>query len=128
MAYSKRTGTSKRYEELCRIHIIPSVGNIRLAHLGVSDVQRMIREAMALGVSPRIASHCRSVLRAALTAAVQDGLLPRNVAALAAPPNVPEVEYMDITPAVARQVMAAVQEDIYEALYMMLLGTGLRLG
>ncbi len=128
VAYSKRTGTFKRYEELCRIHIIPSVGHIRLARLGVSDVQRMIREALARGVAPRTASHCRSVLRAGLTAAVQDGLLPRNVAALAAPPNVPEREYMEITPAVARKVMAAVRGDTHEALYMMLLGTGLRLG
>ena len=52
-AYSKRTGTAKRYGELCRIHIIPSVGQKRLSELGVSDVQRMIREALARGVSPR---------------------------------------------------------------------------
>ena len=128
VAYSKRTGTAKRYGELCRIHIIPSIGHIRLARLGVSDVQRMIREAMARGVSPRTADHCRDVLRNALNAAVKDGLLRRNVASLAAPPNVPEREYMNVTPAVARRVMAAVRGDTHQALYMMLLGTGLRLG
>ena len=127
-AYSKRTGTAKRYEELCRIHIIPSVGQKRLSELGVSDVQRMIREALARGVSPRTASHCRDVLRNALNAAVEDGLLRRNVAASAPPPSVPEREYLNITPTLARQVMAAVRSDIHQALYVMLLGTGLRLG
>ena len=127
-AYSKRTGTAKRYGELCRIHIIPSVGQKRLSELGVSDVQRMIREALARGVSPRTASHCRDVLRNALNAAVEDGLLRRNVAVSAPPPSVPEREYLNITPTLARQVMAAVRSDTHEALYMLLLGTGLRLG
>ena len=127
-AYSKRTGTAKRYRELCRIHIIPSVGHIRLSELGVSDVQRMIREVLARGVSPRTASHCRDVLRNALNAAIEDGLMRRNVAASAPPPNVPELEYLNITPTLARQVMAAVRGDTHQALYMMLMGTALRLG
>ena len=88
----------------------------------------MAREAMDQGSSPRTAHHCRAVLRAALGAAERHGLLGRNVASLAAPPKVPEREYIAITPAIARQIMAPVQGDKLEALYVMLLGTGLRLG
>ena len=128
VAVTTRATTAKRYGELCRFHIVPSIGHLRLARLGVGNVERMTREVMDQGSSPRTAHHCRAVLRAALGAAERHGLLGRNVASLAAPPNVPEREYIAITPAIARQIMAAVQGDKLEALYVMLLGTGLRLG
>ena len=123
-----RPTTAKRYGELCHFHIIPSIGGLRLARLTVGDVERMIRETVERGASPRTAHHCRAVLRNALGAAERHGLLGRNVASLASPPHVPEREYLTITPSLARQVMAAVQGDKLEALYVVLLGTGLRLG
>jgi integrase len=128
VSVTTRPTTAKRYGELCRFHIIPSLGNLRLTRLGVGDVERMTREAMERGVSPRTAHHCRAVLRAALGAAERHSLVGRNVASLAAPPKVPELDYVSITPTLARQIMGAVQGDTHEALYVLLLGTGLRLG
>ena len=48
------------------------------------------------GLSPRTAVGCRTTLRKALADAQRDGLVHRNVAALARPPRIPgrDVEYL----------------------------------
>jgi integrase len=57
---------------------------------------------------------------------MRHSLLFRNVAALAVAPNVPEPEIRAITPAAARQVLAAVTGDRLEALFTVALACGLR--
>lgn len=88
-----RPATTKRYGELVRFHIIPSIGTVKLARLTPQDVERMARETVEdRGRSPRTAHHCRVVLGTALSVALRDGVVGRNVASLASSPRVPEFE------------------------------------
>ena len=48
-----RPKTLVRYEEIVRLHLIPALGSIKLARLNPADVERMLNEALAQGVSPR---------------------------------------------------------------------------
>jgi integrase len=57
---------------------------------------------------------------------MRHSLVSRNVAALADAPKVPEPEIRAITPAAARQVLAAVKGDRLEALFTVALACGLR--
>ena len=50
---SVRARTYERYESVCRVHIIPHVGDKRLADLTEMDVQSLYREGLGSGCSPR---------------------------------------------------------------------------
>ena len=88
----------------------------------------MIRKGLEAGHAPRSVHHWRAVLRTALAAAERHDLIGRNASALATPPHVPEQEYVEMTPELAKSILVAIRGDRFEALYTMLLGTGLRVG
>ena len=87
-----------------------------------------MREALNAGQSPRSVLHHRAVLRTAINHAISQGLLTQNVAALAKPPRVPDVEHDPITPGRARAIIQAVKGHRLEPLYILMLATGLREG
>ena len=125
---TRRPSTAKRYSEICRIHIIPSIGRLRLRQLAPQHVETMLRKGLESGQAPRSVHHWRAVLRTALAAAERHDLIGRNAAALADPPRVPEQEYIEMTPKLAKSILVAIRDDRFEALHTMLLGTGLRVG
>jgi integrase len=125
-AHKVRVKTLVRYRELVRLHIAPVIGRISLTKLTPQQVERMMANVADKGVSPRTVAHCRAVLRTAINYAMRHSLVSRNVAALADAPKVPEPEIRAITPAAARQVLAAVKDDRLEALFTVALACGLR--
>ena len=78
-----RQTTAKRYREITRLHLIPSLGHHRLGELRPGHVEAALRAAIARGMSLAMADHCRAVLRTALGAAEREGLVVRNAARLA---------------------------------------------
>ena len=128
VATTTRPSTAKRYGEICRVHIIPSMGRLRLGQLAPQHVETMLRKGLEAGQSPRSVHHWRAVLRTALAAAERHDLIGRNTASLAVPPRVPEREYFGMTPELAKSILGAIRGDHFEALYTTLLGTGLRVG
>ena len=87
---------------------------------------------VASGLSPRTAAHARVTLRRALSDAVRDGLVHRNVAALARPPRVtrrtiePGRDYLDASQ--LRRLLAVAAEYRIGALVTVAATTGLRQG
>lgn len=128
VATTTRPATAKRYGEICRRHIIPSIGHLRLGRLNPQNVEIMLRKGLEAGQSPRSVHHWRAVLRTALAVAQRHGLIGRNAAALAAPPRVPEQEHIPMTPELAKSILSAISGNRFEAFYTTLLGTGLRAG
>lgn len=76
-------GTVKQYGETIRNHIVPTIGPTRLSKLSVRHVDKMLTELAARGLSTNTQRLARSVLRRALRRAEADGLVTKNVAALA---------------------------------------------
>lgn len=76
------------YETDVRVHIIPSVGHLRLDKLAPGHVTRMMTEIQAKGRKPTTARGARRTLSAALSAAIADGIIEHNVARAARPPKV----------------------------------------
>jgi integrase len=123
-----RPSTSRRYTQIVRLQLIPALGRSRLAKLAPSEVERMMADLQAQGLTARTASHCRAVLRAALADAERDGLVGRNVAALARAPHVPPPHPTVLRPAEAREIVAAVSDPGLRRLVSVALGSGLRQG
>jgi integrase len=91
-----RPSTWRYRESHARLYLVPAIGGAKLADLQPRDVERMTTAMVERGLAPRTAAGCRTTLRKALGDAVRDGLVHRNVAALARPPRVPgrDVEYL----------------------------------
>ncbi|PZR61221.1 MAG: site-specific integrase [Chloroflexi bacterium] len=83
-----RPSTWRQREQYTRCYLVPALGRRALVQLTPADVERMTAGLIASGRSPQTASHARVILRRALADAQRDGLIARNVAALARPPRV----------------------------------------
>jgi integrase len=122
--------TCRSYRMFVRVHLIPAIGNIKLAALTSADVAKMLRNAH-VGRSPRTVSTLRVVLQGALKLAVEDGLIPRNVAAgkgAGVPRQVAKAEPIFVTPTNVQRLLDAAIDDRLRALYMVAVNIGARQG
>ncbi len=120
--------TSTRYAELVHLHIIPTIGGIRLKALNADAVQDMLNAKVASGLAPRTVWHIRSVLRRALGQAVRWRKIAYNVAAETDPPRVERYRPTVLNPAQGSHLLEAVKGDRLEAVVTMALATGVRIG
>jgi integrase len=125
---TRREKTSELYESTIRLHIAPFMGGTRLSRLSVQRLQRLLTDRAAAGCSPRTIQLIRSILSSALSRAVKEELLSRNVARLL---EVPHWQRKDVTPWTVAQVrtfLAAAAGSRYELAFLLLIHYGLRRG
>jgi integrase len=125
---NRRPATYNLYEMIVRLYLIPGLGTRRLTSLSVPVVQDFLNQRLEKGDSVRKVQVMRTVLSAALTRAVREELLVRNVARLA---ELPESEPATIHPwsaSEARQFLAAAKDDSLYAAFVVLIFYGLRRG
>jgi hypothetical protein len=73
-----RPTTLRNYRGCMKLRLIPGLDRRKLAELTAKDVQDFMTAKLKAGLSPRAANSCRTVLRTALSAAVEQKLVPRN--------------------------------------------------
>ncbi len=125
---SVRPTTARSYSVNVRCHLVPELGHIQLVKLGPLDVQAMINNKLASGLSPRSVQYAHAVLRRALGSAERWGLIPRNVARLVDGPRVTRPEVVPFTPEEARRFLEGARESRLYALYAVAMAVGLRQG
>jgi len=123
-----RRWTYLGYEVHVRLHLKPTLGDIRLEQLTPLHVQALLNRKLQDGLSPKSVRYIRGTLRNALNQAVRWGLVSRNAAALVDPPRVERYEIKPFTPDEARSFLSAIRGDRLEALYSVALTMGLRQG
>jgi len=124
-----RPMTWRGYEHLVRLHILPTLGRVRLAKLTPQHVHSLVTQKVREGrLSPRTIQYMHSVLRAALNQAVRWRMVHYNAAAMVSTPRVTRREVPALTPADARVLLDAARGDRLEALYSVALALGLRQG
>ena len=123
-----RPSTFRSYSDLVRLHLIPTIGHVRLERLTPQQVQAMLNAKGAGGLSPRRVEYIRAVLRAALNQAVRWGLIARNAAGLSTAPRVIRRPVEVLSPVDAQRFLEAARGDRFEALYTVSLSLGLRQG
>jgi integrase len=128
VAGNRRPATYMLYETTVRTYLKPALGSAPLTRLSASRVQAFLNEQLAAGRSIRRVQVMRTVLSSALTRAMREELVVRNVARLA---ELPGWERQHITPwtaAEARAFLDAAKDDPLYPAFMLLLLYGLRRG
>jgi integrase len=81
--------TLERYQELMRLHVLPTLGKKALQRLKVSEIDDLYIKLEA-ALSPRTIRHIHIVLNSCLSTAVRKGIIPKNPAEHADLPIVKE--------------------------------------
>jgi integrase len=126
--FSLRPRTFRRYCEYVRLHIVPTLGDVRLTSLDARQIQLLYSEKIAQGLSPMSVLHIHRVLRCALGQAERWGLVATNAAQLADAPRPERVEMTTLSPEEARRFLLAASGDRLAALYVLAITTGMRQG
>jgi len=125
---SIRPRTYTSYADLMRRHLIPVLGTTRLARLTAEQVQSLVNEKSAAGLSARTVHYLHSVLHHALEQATVLGLVSGNAARFVRLPRMTRTKAQPFTPVQARAFLQAIKGNRLEALYTLALACGLRQG
>jgi len=118
----------RRYREAVELHLIPTIGKIKLTRLTPTDVEGAYAAIRAKGLSGTSVQLVHGTLRTALHAAERRGEVLRNVATLVDAPRRSTPEMRPLTADEAMRLLEAAQGDELEAFYVLALTCGLRLG
>ncbi len=116
------------YLNIDRLHLLPAFGKIRLKDLRREYVQRMYARKWDEGLSAARVRWIHGVLSSALNHAVQWQLIDDNVCKEVSPPRVPPPEIRPLSIKEAKRFLASAQGERFEALYVLGLTSGMRLG
>jgi integrase len=116
------------YLDIARLHLLPALRGTKLKDLTREQVQRMYARKRDEGLSAARVCRIHGVLSSALNHAVRWRLLEHNVCKEVSPPRVPPPEIRPLGLDEAKRFLAAAQGDRYEALYMLGMTSGMRLG
>jgi integrase len=123
-----RTSTFEGYERKVRRHVLPHVGRLALAKLGPRDLSELYAKLLANGLSPATVQYVHAILHRALDQATRWNLIPRNPADLVDAPRPERHEMAVLSPEQVSTLLTAAAGDRHEALYVVAVTGGLRLG
>lgn len=123
-----RPRTYHDYESLLKRYVRPVLGARRLSQLNPVEVQALYNDLVEQGLSARTVRYVHAVLHSALKQAVKWGMVQRNVAKLVELPRQKKREMCCLTPEEARRFLDAAKGTRWEALFSLMLTTGLRPG
>ncbi len=120
--------TYECYERLMRLHLVPTLGRVKLKALTPAHVRALYKDKLDSGLSASTVQRIHALLHKALKQAMDDGFIPRNVTESAKAPRQSRKEMQSFTPEQTRVFLEAVREDRLGALYLLAIHTGLRQG
>jgi integrase len=120
--------TYHNYKLHIREHIVPALGTMKLSKLDTPNIQALYSAKLRDGLKPSSVKYIHAVLHRALSKAVDLKLIARNPAASADPPKVRHEEITPLDVNQSRTFLDAVSGQKYEALYVLSLTCGLRMG
>jgi len=123
-----RSTTYVIYEKQVRLRLQPMLGKHTLTRLTVATVQGFLNQQLADGHSVRNVQMMREVLRSALSHAMHEEHVARNVARLVKLPKYEPEEIYPWSVDEARQFLVAAQSDPLAAAFTLLVVYGLREG
>ncbi|MEX2111895.1 MAG: site-specific integrase [Pirellulales bacterium] len=123
-----RSTTFANYNAIVKNHIGRRIGGVKLQKLTPAHVQGLYAEMDrdGVGAHPRRLAH--AVLRRALSHALRQGLIVRNVCDAVEPPKVPKSKIMPLDQKQVAALLDAAKGDRLEALYHLAIGSGMREG
>src|ERR1017187_8116080 len=125
---NRRPATYALYEINTRLYLLPGLGTRQLSRLSVSAVQMFFNQRLELGDSVRKVQIMRTVLSAALTRAVREELIPRNVARLVELPQWQRGTIQPWSADEAKRFLSVAKTDPLYGAFVLLTLYGLRRG
>ena len=125
---SVRPRTYESYSSMVRIHLVPTLGQLRLNQLKAQHVQRLLADKTATGLSARSVEYIWLVLRRALKLAVRWDLVARNIAEQVTPPRPVHTEVTPLSIPEIHLVLDEAGTMRYGAAVTLALTTGMRRG
>src|SRR5215203_3362790 len=116
------------YRLQIRRHISPAFGRLKLSKLTAAHIQSLYASKLRDGLKPSSVRYIHAVLHRALEQAVRFHLIPFNPASRVDPPKVRQDEIAPLDAEQARRLLDAAKGDPLEALYVISLTCGLRIG
>ena len=126
--HNVRPRTYIRYRELIELHVLPTLGQVKLQKLLPQQLQHLYNTKLQEGYAPQTVKHIHRVLHRAFDYAVRWDLITRNLCDAVDAPRVPKKEMQVLNAEQAQQFLAAAKGDSFEALYVLALTTGAREG
>ena len=123
-----RPRTHERYEEIVKLHLVPTIGKVKLDKLTARHLDTLYASKLESGLSPTTVSAIHNFLHTALDGAVRREMLSRNVCDLVSPPRKIHKEIKPLNPAQIRKLLDAAKGHHNEALFVLALATGMRRG
>jgi integrase len=125
---SVRQRTWQRHEQVVRLHLVPTIGSVKLDRLNALQVQSIYGQKLDAGLSPRSVEIIHVTLHKALKQAVGWTLIPRNVTEAATPPRPLRKEIKPLSREQAQMLLQAARGDALHAFYVLAVTTGMRNG
>ena len=125
---SLRPKTFSQYRQVCRAHIIPIIGRIKLKDLRPDQIQGLYNAKKAAGMGQYSVRMIHVVLHRALTQALKWGLIGRNPSDAVNRPKVVHPEMKVLNSQQVQVLLSFVEGTRYEAFYYLAVTTGLRMG
>ncbi len=125
---SVKPSTYESYERVIRCHLKPGLGRRKLKALAPDHVQALYGRKLDGGLAPGTVRLIHAVLSRALDQAVRWGTLPRNVCKATTPPSPNSEEIRPLDAESAKRLLEAACGDRLEALYVLAVTAGLRIG
>lgn len=116
------------YESEVRLHIVPFIGNTPLVKLTPFQLNEMYAVLSEKGFSSTTVRYAHRTVKQALEQAVKLDILARNVAQLASPPRAEKHEMIFLSREEAKRLLDAAKGTRLEAMWVLALSTGMRLG
>ena len=133
---SVRATTYASYESNLTLHVIPSLGSLRLLEITPDRLNKLYSDLLLNGrvngkqdgLSTRTVRYCHVILRRVLADAVRWDRIARNPAERADPPKVKRHEMRTWSPIQLRAFLNSVRDDRLYAAYLLFATTGARRG
>jgi integrase len=125
---SVKPTTYESYERMIGNHIKPALGNRKLKNLAPDHVQYFYQKKLDSGLAPGTVRLMHGILHKALEQAVRWGIVPRNVCNATTPPKPNPEEIRPLDAEQARRLLEASCGNRLEALYVLAVTAGLRIG
>lgn len=129
MMFSIREQTWKSYESVIRLHIIPNLGNKKVASLTTTILQKFYNKLLSEGKSGSLVRDAHLILHQAMDVAVKENIIAKNPTSGA---KTPKVEYKPkniLNETQLEMFMEAIKEDeLWYDFFYTEITTGLRRG